>query len=46
MRLTTYHHIVLMSRNPGALTLLDPSGPAWSVMGVLYLYPAYYVIFQ
>jgi hypothetical protein len=26
-----------MSRNLGALTLLDPSGPAWPVMGVLYL---------
>jgi hypothetical protein len=25
-----------MSRNLGALTLLDPSGPAWPVMGVLY----------
>jgi hypothetical protein len=23
-------------KNLGALTLLDPSGPAWSVMGVLY----------
>jgi hypothetical protein len=23
-----------MSRNLGALTLLDPSGPAWTVMGV------------
>jgi hypothetical protein len=38
MRLTTYHHIVPMSRNLGALTLLDLSGPAWPVMGVLYLY--------
>jgi hypothetical protein len=37
VRLTTYHHIVPMSRNLGALTLLDPSGPAWPVMGVLYL---------
>jgi hypothetical protein len=27
-----------MSRDLGALTLLDPSGPAWHVMGVLYLY--------
>jgi hypothetical protein len=27
-----------MSRNLGALTLLDPSGPAWPVMGVHYLY--------
>jgi hypothetical protein len=27
-----------MSRNVEALTLLDPSGPAWPVMGVLYLY--------
>jgi hypothetical protein len=38
MRLTAYHHIVPMSRNLGALTLLDPSGPAWPVMGVLYFY--------
>jgi hypothetical protein len=38
VRLTTYHHIVPMSRNLGALILLDPSGPAWPVMGVLYLY--------
>jgi hypothetical protein len=38
VRLTTYHQIVLMSRNLGALTLLDPSGPAWPVMGVLYLH--------
>jgi hypothetical protein len=27
-----------MSRNLGALNLLDPSGPAWPVMGGLYLY--------
>jgi hypothetical protein len=38
VRLTTYHHIVPMSRNLGALALLDPSGSAWPVMGVLYLY--------
>jgi hypothetical protein len=38
VRLTTYHHIVPMSRNLGALTPLDPSGAAWPVMGVLYLY--------
>jgi hypothetical protein len=38
VRQTTYHHIVPMSRILGALTLLDPSGPAWPVMGVLYLY--------
>jgi hypothetical protein len=38
VRLTTYHHIVPMSRNLGALTLLDPSGPAWPVMGVFYLF--------
>jgi hypothetical protein len=35
VRLTTYHHIVPMSRNLGTLALLDPSGPAWPVMGVL-----------
>jgi hypothetical protein len=39
VRLKTYHHIVPMSRNLGALTLLDPCGPAWPVMGVLYLLP-------
>jgi hypothetical protein len=44
VRLTTYHHIVPMSRNLGALTLLDPSGPAWLVMGVLYLSVPDYVI--
>jgi hypothetical protein len=38
VRLTTYHHIVPMSRYLGALTLLDPSRPAWPVMGVLCLY--------
>jgi hypothetical protein len=38
VRLTTNHHIVPMSRNLGALALLDPSGPAWPVMGVLNLY--------
>jgi hypothetical protein len=38
VRLTTYNHTVPMSRNLGALILLDPSGPAWPVMGVLYLY--------
>jgi hypothetical protein len=38
MRLTTYYNIVPMSRNLGALTLPDPSGPAWPVMDVLYLY--------
>jgi hypothetical protein len=40
VRLTTYHHIeiVPISRNLGALTLLEPSGFAWPVMGVLYLF--------
>jgi hypothetical protein len=38
IRLTPYHHIVLMSRNLGALSLLDPSGSPWPVMCVLYLY--------
>jgi hypothetical protein len=38
VRLTSYHHIVPMSRNLGALILLEPSGPAWPLMGVLYLY--------
>jgi hypothetical protein len=43
MRLTTYHHIVPMSRNLGALTLLDPSGPAWPVMGVLFYIKQYHL---
>jgi hypothetical protein len=43
VRLTTYHHIVPMSRNLGALILLDSSGPAWPVMGVLYLYIYIYI---
>jgi hypothetical protein len=38
VRLTTYHHIVPMSRNLESLNLLDPSVPAWPVMGELYLY--------
>ena len=38
VRLTTYHHTMPLSRNLGALTLLDPSGPEWPVTGVLYLY--------
>jgi hypothetical protein len=29
---------VPMSRNIGALTLLDPSGPAWPVMGVFFIF--------
>jgi hypothetical protein len=44
VRLTTYHNILPMSRNLGALTLLDPSGPAWPVMGVIYLYLFYIYI--
>jgi hypothetical protein len=38
VRLTTYHHIVPMSRSLGALTLLDLSGPTWPLIGVLYLF--------
>jgi hypothetical protein len=38
-----YNVIVPVSRNLGALTLLDPSGPAWPVMGVLFF--IYNVIF-
>jgi hypothetical protein len=45
-----------MSRNLGALTLLDPSGPAWPVMGVPFtlfqlprlsesFYKRFYVLF-
>ena len=37
IRLRTYHHTVPLSRNLGALTSLDPSGPARPVTGVLYL---------
>ena len=37
IRLTTYHHTMLSSRNLGTF-FLDPSGPAWPVTGVLYLY--------
>ena len=37
IRLTTYHHTVPLSRNLGALTLLDPSGPARPITGVLYV---------
>ena len=36
MRLTTYHHTVPLSRNLGALTSLDPSGPARPVTGLLF----------
>jgi hypothetical protein len=46
VRLTTYHYIVPMSRNLGALTLLDRCGPAWPVMGVLYFYLFYYQIYS
>ena len=38
VRLTTYHHIVPMSIKSRSLNFLDPSGPAWPVMGVLYLF--------
>ena len=34
VRLTTYHHTVPLSRNLGALTSLNPSGPARPVTGV------------
>jgi hypothetical protein len=46
VRLRTYHHIVPMSRNLGTLTLLDPSGPAWPVMGVLLLMDATKPVFK
>ena len=38
VRLTTYHHTVPLSRSLGALTSLDPSGPARPVTEVLYLF--------
>ena len=37
VRLTTYHHTAIVKKSR-SLNFLDPSGPAWSVMGVLYLY--------
>jgi hypothetical protein len=45
VRLRTYYHIVPMSRNVEALTLLDPSGPAWPVVGDLYLYLLYFILY-
>ena len=38
VRLTTYRHIVPMPKTSRRLNFLDLSGPAWPVMGVLYLY--------
>jgi len=40
IRLTTYHHPVTLSRNPGALTSWNPLGLSRPVMGSLYLLPA------
>jgi hypothetical protein len=37
LRLTTYHHSVLLSRNLGTLTSWNPLGLARSVRGLLYL---------
>ena len=38
VRLTTYHHPVLLSQNLGALTSWNPLGLSRPVMGLLYLY--------
>ena len=38
VRLTTYHHPVPLSRNPGTLTLWNPLGLFRPVMGMLYLF--------
>jgi len=37
IRLTTYHHLVPLSRNLGTLTSWNPLGPSRPVMGLLYL---------
>jgi len=46
VRLTTYHHPVLLSWNLGVLTLWNPLGLSRPVMGLLYLYTykVYYVV--
>ena len=42
VRLTTYHHLVLLSRNLGTLTSWNLLGLSRPVMGLLYLYmPTY-----
>jgi len=38
VRLTTYHHPVLLSRSLGTLTSWNPLGLSRPVMGLLYLY--------
>jgi len=38
VRLTTYHHPVLLLRNLGTLTSWNPLGLSRPVMGLLYLY--------
>ena len=38
VRLTTYHHYSAVVKKSRSLNSLDPSGPAWPVTGVLYLY--------
>jgi len=37
VRLTTYHHPVLLSRNLGTLTSLNPLGLSRAVTGLIYL---------
>jgi len=38
VRLTTYHHLVLLSRNIEPLTSWNPLGLSRPVTGLLYLY--------
>jgi hypothetical protein len=47
LRLTTYHHPVLLSRNLGTLTSWNPLGMSKPVMGLLYRYllPTYFIRF-
>jgi hypothetical protein len=37
IRLTTYYHLVSLSRNPGTLSSWNRLGPSGSVTGLLYL---------
>ena len=46
VRLKTYHHPVLLSRHLGTLTSWNPLGLSRSVMGLLYLYLYFRLIFS
>jgi hypothetical protein len=43
VRLTTYHHLVLLSRNLGALTSSKPLGLSRPVTGLLYLFTCVFI---